>query len=107
MTMKAAKRARLEKRGWKFGDAAEFLSLSAEEKALLELKLALGKKLRNNRIERKWTQTHFAKIVKSSQSRVAKMESGDPAVSLDLLVKSLLATGATRKDLARVIDGST
>ena len=103
MTMKQDKRRRLEKAGWKLGDAADFLGLSAEERALLELKAALGEKLRSSRIEKNWTQVQFAKIVKSSQSRVAKMESGDPSVSLDLLVKSLLAAGTTRGELARVI----
>jgi len=103
MTMRLTKKRRLEKRGWKIGDTSGFLSLSAEEQALLELKVALGHELKMSRMERKWTQAHFAKLVKSSQSRVAKMESGDPSVSLDLLVKSLLATGATREDLAKAI----
>jgi len=103
MTMKATKKERLERKGWKFGDTADFLQLSAEEQAVLELKVVLGQKLKLRRTERKWTQAHFAKVVKSSQSRVAKMESGDPSVSLDLLVKSLLASGATREDLAEVI----
>ena len=101
--MKQDKRRRLEKAGWKLGDAAHFLDLSDAEQTLLELQTALGEKLRSNRIERNWTQVQFAKIVRSSQSRVAKMESGDPSVSLDLLVKSLLAAGTTRGELARVI----
>jgi DNA-binding XRE family transcriptional regulator len=106
MTMRAAKRRKLEKRGWKLGDPAEFLGLSDDERALLELKSALGQNLRARRIERQWTQVQFAEIVRSSQSRVAKMESGDPAVSLDLLVRSLLATGMSRMELAEVIRGS-
>lgn len=101
--MKAAKKRKLQTKGWRLGDAADFLGLSAEERALLELKAELGRKLRHKRIERNWTQSHFAEVVRSSQSRVAKMESGDPTVSLDLLVKSLLAVGVTRKDLALAI----
>jgi hypothetical protein len=31
------------------------------------------------------------------------MEAGDPSVSLDLLVKSLLALGASARELARII----
>jgi hypothetical protein len=31
------------------------------------------------------------------------METGDPSVSLDLLVSSLLALGASRTDLAKLI----
>ena len=102
--MKSIKRDKLERGGWKVGDSAEFLGLSVEEQLLLELKMILGRKLRENRAEKRWTQARFAKLVHSSQSRVAKMESGDPSVSLDLLVKALLATGATRWDIARTIE---
>ena len=102
--MKSHKRKRLEKSGWKFGDSADFLELSVEEQLVLELKMTLGRKLRENRVAKQWTQSHFARMVHSSQSRVAKMESGDPSVSLDLLVKALLATGATRHDIARTIE---
>jgi hypothetical protein len=31
------------------------------------------------------------------------MEAGDPSVSLDLLIKSLLALGTTKRDLAGMI----
>jgi hypothetical protein len=31
------------------------------------------------------------------------MEKGDPSVSLDLLLKSLLATGVTKKNIAKMI----
>jgi hypothetical protein len=48
-------------------------------------------------------QVEVARMIHSSQSRVAKMEAGDPTASLDLLVKSLLAMGASRRDLARAI----
>lgn len=102
--MKSTKRKRLERSGWKFGDSADFLGLSIEEQLLLEMKMSLGRKLRENRTAKRWTQARFARLVHSSQSRVAKMESGDPSVSLDLLVKALLATGATRRDIARTIE---
>ena len=98
--MKAAKQQKLENQGWRLGDSADFLGLSKEERELLDLKLQLGRKLRQARMERNWTQVHLARIVHSSQSRVAKMESGDPSVSLDLIVKSLLTTGVSRKDVA-------
>ena len=44
------------------------------------------------------------KMLKSSQSRIAKMESGDPTVSIDLLIKSLLTMGATKKSIAKVFE---
>jgi len=54
-------------------------------------------------MKRGLTQTQLAEQIASSQSRVAKMEAGDRSVSLDLLVRSLLAMGITRRDLARLI----
>ncbi|MFQ6045086.1 MAG: helix-turn-helix domain-containing protein [Gemmatimonadales bacterium] len=49
------------------------------------------------------SQAQFAERIGSSQSRVAKMERADPSVSLDLMVRSALSTGITRKDLAKVL----
>jgi ribosome-binding protein aMBF1 (putative translation factor) len=101
--MNAAKRKRLEATGWKVGDATEFLKLSPEEAAYVEVKLALSKRLRETRIKRDLSQEQLARLLKSSQSRVAKMELGDPSVSIDLLVRSLFALGASRKHLARML----
>jgi transcriptional regulator with XRE-family HTH domain len=39
----------------------------------------------------------------SSQSRVAKLEAADRSVSLDLIMRSLLAIGATATDIAKWI----
>jgi hypothetical protein len=93
----------LEKKGWKVGTTAEFLGLSPEEARYIELKLALSEHLKKRRMKQKITQEQLAKMMSSSQSRVAKMEAGDPTVSLDLLVRSLLTLGATEKDLAKAI----
>jgi len=101
--MRKEKRARLERAGWKVGSVGDFLGLSAAEDALVELRLTLSRSLRDRRTRRRLSQEQLAKLLGSSQSRVAKMESGDPSVSIDLLVRSLLAMGATQKELAQVI----
>jgi transcriptional regulator with XRE-family HTH domain len=101
--MKEEKRRRLESAGWKVSSAADFLGLTAEEEALVELKLRLATWLRTARARRNWTQTEFARRIGSSQSRVAKMEAGDPSVSLDLMFRSAFAAGATQRDLGRFI----
>lgn len=101
--MLESKRRRLESKGWKVGSAAEFLGLSADEALFVELKVTLSRLLGSVRRGRNLTQTQVAKLVQSSQSRVAKMESGDPTVSVDLLVRSLLALGATAKELGHAI----
>jgi transcriptional regulator with XRE-family HTH domain len=86
------------------GTAEEFLGLSSAEAAYVELRLKLGEALRARRRRRSLSQAELARLLRSSQSRVAKMEGGDPGVSLDLLIRSLLALGVSRRDLARVID---
>jgi predicted XRE-type DNA-binding protein len=101
--MNKAKRDRLAAAGWRSGDAADFLELSEEEAAFVELKLALADYLRDLRVQNSWTQSQVARRLGSSQSRVAKMEAADASVSLDLLVKSLLALGASRSEVGRVI----
>jgi len=101
--MITSKRKRLEAKGWKLGSARDFLSLSPEEAAYVELKLTLSKHLLEYRREKKLTQEQLAQRLKSSQSRIAKMEAGDPSVSLDLLVRSLLALGASKRHLAQMI----
>ena len=101
--MKRQKKVRLEAAGWTVGSAREFLGLTDAEAAVVELKLELAKALREQRARRKMTQAQAGRVLGSSQSRVAKMEAGDPSVSIDLLVRSLLAMGASRRDLARAI----
>ncbi len=101
--MRESKKKRLEHKGWKVGSADEFLDLTPEESAFLDLKLRLSESLRERRTRENLTQQQLAALIKSSQSRVAKMEAGDPTVSLDLLVKTLLALGATNRDLAKAI----
>ena len=101
--MRKEKRTRLERAGWKVGTVRELLGLSKAEEALVELKLILSRGLRERRARRKLTQAQLARLLKSSQSRVAKMEAGDPSVSIDLLIRSLLAMGTTQRELAQVI----
>jgi DNA-binding XRE family transcriptional regulator len=107
MTVKAAKLKILEANGWKVGSAAEFLNLSDEEVAYIELKLELAKRLKAARIRCRLTQKELAMRIDSSQSRVAKMEVGDRSVSLDLLIKSLLALGVTNEDIGKTITHSS
>ena len=101
--MKAEKRERLEKAGWRFGTAADFLELSDEDVAYIELKLALSSALKKTRLRKQLTQVALAELVESSQSRIAKMEAGDPTVSIDLIVRSLLALGVSRKEIAKTL----
>jgi predicted XRE-type DNA-binding protein len=101
--MNSAKKARLEGAGWKVGTAAEFLGLNKQEAAFVEMKLALARCLHALRIRRKLSQSRVAELVGSSQSRVAKMESGDRSVSIDLLLRSVLAIGGSPATVVRAL----
>ena len=104
--MEQRKRRRLEGKGWKLGSVDQFLGLTPEETALVKLRLALSRSVREYRRSRKLTQVALARLLNSSQSRVAKLEAGEASVSLDLLIRSLLTMGVTPKDLARIIAAS-
>jgi len=101
--MTTEKKRKLEKKGWRVGSVGDFLELSAEETAYVELKVHLAKELRHRRQKLGISQVEAARKLQSSQSRVAKMEAGDPSVSIDLLVRSLLALGGRVTMLPRAV----
>lgn len=81
---------KLERGGWKVGDVQEFLNLSEEEMKLIEIRIVLGKFLKKQREKNGYTQLQLARKIRSSQSRIAKMENGNNNVTIDSLLKSLL-----------------
>ena len=101
--MDSAKKKRLQKSGWTVGDASELLELSPEETEIIEMKISLAKKFQSKRKSKHLTQEQAAKLLHTSQSRVAKIEAGDPSVSLDLLIKGLISLGTNRKTLGEYI----
>jgi len=105
--MDRATKKRLERAGWRTGSAADFLGMPPEEAAYVEMRLALSDALRARREDAGMSQETLATALGSSQSRVSKMEAGDPGISIDLMVRALLATGAERADIARAVEGAT
>jgi DNA-binding XRE family transcriptional regulator len=103
MTFDKRAKKRLEAAGWKVGGTSEFLGLTEEEAAIVELKVGLASAVREQRSRRSLTQEQLGRLLGSSQSRVAKMEAADPSVSIDLMVRSLLRMGASRKEVASYI----
>jgi ribosome-binding protein aMBF1 (putative translation factor) len=103
MRMRKAKKKRLQAKGWKIGTVKEFLGLSDEESAYIDLKIKLAAGLRQRRQQQVLSQLDLAAKLRSSQSRVAKMEAGDPSVSLDLLIRSLITLGASERELSQII----
>jgi DNA-binding transcriptional regulator YiaG len=102
--MNSLKKARLQRKGWTVGDTAEFLNLNPQEAQFVELKLALSAGVRQLREQLGMTQAALAEQLGSSQSRVAKMEAADRSVTVDLMVRSLLAIGATPGEIAKLIN---
>ena len=97
--MRKQKKKRLAAKGWKVGSVREFLGLSNEESAYIELKIRLAAAAAANGP----SQLDLAAKLQSSQSRVAKMEAGDLSVSLDLLICSLISLGASERELSQII----
>jgi ribosome-binding protein aMBF1 (putative translation factor) len=91
--MKSERVDRLKAAGWKFGDAAEFLQLTEDERRLVEIRVSLTGAVRKSRAKHKLSQIELAQRIGSSQSRIAKLEAGDASVSLDLIVRALIASG--------------
>jgi hypothetical protein len=100
--MDSKKQQRLESKGWKVGDAADFLELTPEESAIVEMRLALSRCLKERR-KGLMTQTELATKICSSQPRVAMAENGDSSVSIELLIRAMLATGASAQEIGQII----
>jgi DNA-binding XRE family transcriptional regulator len=100
--MDRLKKEHLEAKGWNVGTVSEFLKLTPEENALIEIKLALSRSLKARR-QKVMTQVELAKKIHSSQPRIAKAENGDASVSIELLIRAILATGATPQEIGKVI----
>jgi predicted XRE-type DNA-binding protein len=92
----------LAKQGWQVGTVSEFLDLTPEEAILIEIKLALSRALKERRQQR-MTQAELAEKMHSSQPRIAKAENGDASVSIELLLRAILATGASPQEIGQVI----
>ncbi len=102
--MDKEKRKHLEAKGWKVASVSEFLELNPEEESLIELRLALSSAVKKYRLKAKLTQQEAARQLHSSQSRIAKIESGDASVSFDLLIRSLLGLGVKAADLPKLLE---
>jgi DNA-binding XRE family transcriptional regulator len=101
--MRKSKKERLQKLGYIVTDAQNYLALSNEEMALIDLKVQLIHKLKAIRKKAGTTQKELAKLMHTSQSRIAMLEGGASDVSLDLVCKALFALGTSKKQIAKAI----
>lgn len=103
--MDTKKRKQLEDKGFRVGSAAEFLELTPEEETYIDIRLDISSLVKAQRVKRGWTQEQLARAIGSSQSRVAKIEGGDPGISLDLMIKALLRLGTSKKQIGKLLEG--
>lgn len=101
--MTPEKATALKEKGWHIGSTDEFLRLNKAESEYIELKMTLGKALARQRKQRHLTQKDFAKLMKTSQSRIARMEKGHPSVSLDIMVRFLLAMDISKSSIGKLM----
>jgi len=101
--MDAGKRKRLKEAGFKFGSVGELFGLSKADEEMIEVRVALANAIRSLRERHELSQERVAELLESGQARVSKVESADPSISLDFMVRAAFCLGATRGDLARAI----
>lgn len=91
--MDTEKRKALETAGWRFGDAADFLGMTDEERQLLDARVEAALAVRRQRESLKLSQKELASRIKTSQPRIAKIERAAPDVSLDQILRAFAAAG--------------
>ncbi len=96
------KQENLEDKGWKIGTVSDFLDLTPQEMIFIEIKLALSHYLKERR-QQSMTQMELADKLHSSQPRIAKAENGDASVSIELLIRAMLAIGVTPQEIGAII----
>jgi ribosome-binding protein aMBF1 (putative translation factor) len=101
--MEKQKRKKLKEKGFEVGSAGEFLELSPEEETYIDIRLDISELVKSRRSKMGWTQQELADAIGSSQSRIAKLEAGDPGISLDLMIKALLQLGTSKKEIGELL----
>jgi len=103
--MDKKRQQQLEEKGFRVGSAADFLELSPEEETYIDIRLDISNMVKRQRAKRGWTQEQLARAIGSSQSRIAKLEGGDPGISMDLMIKALLRLGTSKKQIGKLLEG--
>ena len=105
--MDKSKKQALEDAGWIVGDIGDFIVLSSDEVALIDLKIALADAVRRARVAAGLSQAELAARLGTKQPNVARLELGaGHAATLDLTIRALLVLGLTRAQLAAIVAGT-
>jgi hypothetical protein len=91
--MNANLETKLAAAGWKTGDATDFFGLSDDQRQLLDVRVAMAKAIRRQRLAQNVTQKNLAIKLHSTQPRVAKIEAAAADVSFDQMLRALVVLG--------------
>ena len=75
------------------------------DKMLTRMHVALSSAVRRRRISAGISQARLAELTGSGSSRITKLENCDPQCSFELAIRALLALGATRNEVGKIIGG--
>ena len=101
--MKATKKKALESAGYNMTNAAEWLGLSPQEDAIVNMRVNFAMEIERICKEQGITQKALAEKIGTRQSGVARMLNNPSKVTLDHLIRTLLALGTPSKRIASLI----
>lgn len=104
--MDAEERGRLEAKGFRIGTVAEFLSLSPGEPAVVDMRIALARNLREQRLTRGVQQADLAAKARTTQKRISLMENGDKSILIDRLFAANVELGICPGELLKQLSES-
>lgn len=93
--MDAEKKQRLAAVGWVETSLEDLLGLTPEEVQLIDLRRSVARAAKDARVRAGLTQADIAKRLKTRQPSVARAEQPGKDVSLDFIVRCLVAAGGT------------
>ncbi|MEO1396195.1 MAG: transcriptional regulator [Cyanobacteria bacterium J06634_5] len=95
-------KTKLEAKGWQVGTAADFLNLTAEDLLIIEIKLALSR-----RLEERQQKTASMPVPGESTPEEAntQLTADAPLTSIDQLIREMIATGASPQEIGQLIAG--
>lgn len=99
MALSKEKKAKLAKAGGRVTTVDEFLDLNPADAAMVEFRTQLAVALRARRSAEGLTQAQLGKRIGSTQAQVARMENASPRVTLDLVLRALLAVSPKGVDM--------
>ena len=91
---------------WVETDVEELLDLSAQDLVIVEFRAALALALQQARKRQKLTQENAAKVIGTSQAQVARMEAGQSSITIDRLIKALIALGVPRPTILKALNSA-